>query len=376
MNVGVVREVQASERRVALTPAAVARLTASGHTVWVERGAGDRAMFHDSDYIAAGAFLGYSEAEVVHRSHLIVKVAAPTPEEAALLNPGSGLMAFYHLAVKSRRLADRLLEKKLTAIGYEIIEDDAGRLPVLAAISEIAGQMAVSVAAHLLQSSSGGRGILLGPSPGLPPAHVVVLGAGAMGSAAARTAARAGARVTVLDVDTHKLEQLAASVPGIATELSVPETVAAAVASADVLIAAALVAGQRAPHLVTRQMVESMRRGSVIIDAAIDQGGCVETSRPMTSAEDHYVYHGVVHYTSPNMTSEVSHSASTALAAAVLPYVDEIAAQGIENALAASAELRRGVYTHAGLCRRRSLSETLGLPWHPLEPAVQEETRR
>lgn len=373
MNIGVVREVQASERRVALTPAAVAQLTSAGHTVWVERGAGERAMFPDSDYIHAGAMLGYSEAEVVQRSQLVAKVSAPTPEEAALFNAGAVLMAFYHLAVKSRRLVDRLIAKRITAIGYEIIEDDAGRLPVLAAISEIAGQMAVSVAAHLLQSGSGGRGILLGPSLGLPAAHVVVLGAGAMGSAAAKTAAGTGARVTVLDIDPARLERLAASTPGIATQLSTPDAIAAAVASADVLIAAALVAGQRAPHLVTRQMVENMRRGSVIIDAAIDQGGCVETSRPMTSAEDHYLYHGVVHYTSPNMTSEVSHSASTALALTVLPYVQQIAAHGPEDALAASAELRRGVYVHAGVCRRRSLSEALGLPWEPLEPVPQGE---
>lgn len=372
MNVGVVREVQASERRVALTPAAVKRLADAGHTVWIERGAGDRAMFHDDEYLAAGGLLAYSEAEVIRRCQLVAKVGAPTPEEAALFNPGSALMAFFHLAVKSRRLVDRILERKLTAIGYEIIQTPSGGLPVLAAISEIAGQMAVSVAAHLLQSSSGGRGILLGGSRGLAPAHVVVLGAGAMGSKAARTAAAAGARVTALDIDQTKLDRLA-GIPGISTQISTPETIAAAVASADVLIAAALVAGNRAPHLVSRRMVESMRRGSVIIDAAVDQGGCVETSRPMVLEEPYYIYHGVVHYTAPNMTSEVSHSASTALAEAVLPYLERIASSGIESALQTSPELRNGVYVYAGICRRRSLSDSLGLPWQPLEVTSAQE---
>ena len=230
-------------------------------------------------------------------------------------------MAFYHMAVKSRHLVERLIERSITAIGYEVIETDDGRLPVLAAISEIAGQVTISLAMHLLRSSSGGRGIWLGGSPGLPPAHVVILGAGAWGPARRERPSAAGARVTLLDIDTEKLRHLIGHLPHVATGLADPDSIAAAVASADVVIGAVLVAGRKAPQVVTRHMVESMRRGSVIIDAAIDQGGCVETSHPTTLAEPTYLYHGVVHYCVPNLTADMSRSASMALAQAVLPYL-------------------------------------------------------
>jgi len=202
----------------------------------------------------------------------------------------------------------------------------------------------------------------------------VVLGSGVMGSTAARTAAAAGARVTAIDIDRAKLDRLAAASPGIATLMSGPESIAAAVAAADVLIAAVHLTGRRTPHLVSRQMVESMRRGSVIIDASIDQGGCVETSRPMNLDEPAYVYQGVVHYTAPNMTSDISHCASAALAGAVLPCLELIAEKGTGEALRSSSELRSGVYVHAGSCRQRSLSEALGLPWLPLESQASMES--
>jgi alanine dehydrogenase len=365
MNIGVLRETQDSERRVALTPPVVRKLVEGGNTVWVEKGAGERAMFRDDEYIGAGARVAYSQEEVIHRSQLVPKVAVPTPEEAALFQHGTTVMAFYHLAVKSRSLVERLIERSITAIGYEVIESDRGRLPVLAAISEIAGQVSISVAAQLLRSTSGGRGIWLGGSPGLEPGHVVILGAGSLGASAARTASAAGARVTVLDIDEEKLSRVSADLPQATTGLANRESIAAAAASADVLIGAVLVAGRRAPHLVTRQMVESMQRGSVIIDASIDQGGCVETSRPMTLADPPYLYHGVVHYAVPNMTADMSRSASMALARALFPYLLQIAAHGVLAALAASPELRRGVYIHAGACVRRSLAEALGFQWTP-----------
>ena len=365
MDIGVVLETQPFERRVALTPPVTRKLVDSGNTVWVEKGAGERAMFRDDEYIAAGARIAYSQAEVIHRSQLAPKVAVPTPDEAALFQHGSTVMAFYHLAVRSRNLVERLIERSITSIGYEVIESDQGRLPVLAAISEIAGQMSISVAAQLLRSTSGGRGIWLGGSPGLEPAHVVILGAGSLGTSAARTAAASGARVTVLDIDEEKLSRVSAELPQATTGSADEDSIAAAAASADVLIGAVLVTGRRTPHLVTRQMVESMQRGSVIIDASIDQGGCVETSRPMTLADPPYLYHGVVHYAVPNMTADMSRSASMALAQALFPYLRHIAADGVQAALAASAQLRRGAYTHAGACVRRSLAEALGFPWTP-----------
>ncbi len=366
MNVGVIREAEAFERRVALTPSVARQLAEHGNTVWVEKGAGERAMFQDDEYIRAGANVAYSLEEVVHRSELVVKVAAPAPEELAHFPKSAALMAFYHMAVKARLLVEQLIEREITAIGYEVIETDEGRLPVLAAISEIAGQMTIPLAMHLLRSSSGGRGILLGGSPGLPPAHVVILGAGTVGAGAARAATAAGARVTVLDIDTDKLRELIAHLPHVATGLADPDSIGAAVASADVVIGAVLVAGRKAPHVVTRRMVESMRRGSVIIDASIDQGGCIETSRPTTLAEPAFLHHGVVHYCVPNLTADMSRSASMALAQALLPYLMRITENGVDGALRVSRPLQRGAYTHHGVCVRRSLAEVLGVPWEPL----------
>ncbi len=366
MNVGAILERANHERRVALTPSVVRQLVEQGNTVWVERCAGEGAMFRDDEYIRSGAHIAYSPEEVIHRCELVVKVAAPSLDELAMFPEGSTLMAFYHMAVKARQLVDRLLERFTTAIGYEVIESDDGRLPVLAAISEIAGQMTIPLAMHLLRSSQGGRGILIGGSPGLPPAHVVILGAGTVGTWAARTASAAGARVTVLDVDMDRLRRLMVHLPNVATGLADPDSLAAAVAAADVLIGAVLVTGRKAPHIVTRHMVERMKHGSVVIDVAIDQGGCIETSRPTTLAEPTYVHHGVVHYCVPNLTADMSRSASMALAQALLPYLLKISEQGIAEALGRSAELRRGAYTHDGQCVRRSLAEALGLPWRPV----------
>ncbi len=370
MNVGVLREQAPFENRVALTPPVARQLVEHGNTVWVEAGAGDAAMFRDEDYVRAGAHIAYSPAEVMHRSELVVKVAVPLLEELDQCPVGAALMAFFHMAVASRRLLERLMARSITAIGYEIIQSDEGRLPVLAAISEIAGQMTVPLATHLLRSSSGGRGILLGGSPGVPPAHVVILGAGVVGTWAARTAVAAGARVTVLDVDTDKLRRLLEHLPNLSTGLADPDTVAAAVAEADVLIGAVLVAGRKTPHVVSRQMVERMRPGSVIIDVAIDQGGCVETSRPTTLAEPSFLHHGVVHYCVPNLTSDVARSSSIALAQALLPFLLDIALRKLDGALRSRTDLARGVYTHAGWCVRSGLAEALGVPWRPLEQVL------
>lgn len=371
MNFGVLRERTAFENRVALTPPVVRQLAEHGNTVWVEAGAGDGAMFRDEEYVRAGAHIAYSPAEVTHRADIVVKVSVPTLEELDQCPTGAVLMAFYHMAVASKRLLERLVGRSITAIGYEIIQADDGRLPVLAAISEIAGQMTVPLAMHLLRSSSGGRGILLGGSPGVPPAHVVILGAGVVGAWAARTAVAAGARVTVLDVDTEKLRRLLEHLPNLSTGLADPDTVAASVAEADVLIGAVLVAGRKTPHVVSRQMVERMRPGSVIIDVAIDQGGCVETSRPTTLVEPSFVHHGVVHYCVPNLTSDVARSSSIALAQALLPFLLEIGREKLAGALRRRADLARGVYTHAGWCVRPSLAEALGIPCRSLEELLQ-----
>ncbi len=373
MNIGVLRERNPGDRRVALTPAVVRRVAERGHKIWVETGAGDGAMFHDHDFLRAGASVAYSAAEVIHRSDLVVKIATPRLDELDEVAPGTAVMAFYHMAVAGQAIFQRLQERRITAIGCEIIETDDGRLPVLAAPSEIAGQMAVPLATHLLRSSSGGRGILLGGSPGVPPAHVVILGAGTVGSWAARAAVASGARVTALDIDAEKLRRLVEHVPHVATALADPETVAANVAYADVVIGAVLVAGARTPHVVTREMVERMRPGSVVIDVAIDQGGCFETSRPTSIAEPTFIHKGVVHYCVPNMTADMGHSASMAIAQALMPYVLLLADKGVEEALRASRALARGVYLYRGACVQPGLAAAWDVPCHNLAHLLTED---
>ena len=348
MNIGVVRERGPFDRRVALTPPVVRRLAGAGHTMWVESSAGDGAMFPDTAYMRAGAQIAYSPAEVIQRADLATKVSRPTPEEIRYCRPGTAVMAFYHMAVADRDLLDALAEHSLTAIGSEIIQLENGRRPVLAAISEIAGQMTVPIAAHLMRSSSGGRGILLGGTPGVPPARVMVLGAGAVGSAAARAAVAAGARVMAFDVSPSKLRRIIEHVRGVETCLADADSIAEAVAAADVVIGAVLVAGTRSPHVVTRAMVETMQPGSAIIDVSIDEGGCVETSRPTTLAQPTFVHKGVTHFCVPNFTADLGRSSSVAIAQAMLPYVLNIADCGVEESVAACSDLQRGLYTLRG----------------------------
>jgi alanine dehydrogenase len=348
MNIGVIRERAAFDRRVALTPPVVRRLTGAGHTVWVENGAGDGAMFRDTEYLRAGAQVAYSPEQVIQRSELLVKIGRPTATELELCPPHLALMAFYHMPVADRPLLEALAARCITAIGCEIIQQDDGNLPVLAAISEIAGQMTVPIAAHLLRSSSGGPGILLGGVAGAPPARIVVVGAGSVGFAAARTAAAAGARVIAFDRDPRRLRHLVEHAPTVETCLADEDAIAEAVAAADVVIGAILVAGTRPVHVVTRAMVERMKSGSAAIDVSIDQGGCIETSRPTTMANPTFVCHGVTHFCVPNFTADLGRSASVAIAQATLPYVATIARHGVAGALEKCPNLRRGVYTLNG----------------------------
>lgn len=348
MNIALIRENRPCDRRVALTPPVVRHVVEAGHSVWVESGAGEGAWFQDADYARTGARIVYSQEEALHRSELAARISTPVLPELRQCPHGMVLMAFYHMAVADRVVVDRLLEQSITAIGLEMVQQDNGRLPVLRAVSEIAGQMTIPIAAHLLHSNSGGRGVLLGGSPGIPPANVVILGAGVVGTGAARTACAAGARVTALDVDPEKLRKLMEHIPSVETCLAESESVAACVASADVVIGAVLVAGSRTPHVVTRAMVETMKPGSAIIDVAIDQGGCVETSRPTTIAEPTFVYHGVTHYCVPNFTADMGRSTSVAVAQAILPYILQIGKLGIDQAIAKVPDIARGAYTHQG----------------------------
>ncbi|MBI3667194.1 MAG: alanine dehydrogenase [Acidobacteria bacterium] len=360
MNIGVLKETSLCERRVGLIPASVRRLVEDGHRVWVERGAGDRSHFPDRSYEAAGGGIAFSAAEVIDRCELLVKIERPAREELELLHPHQTVLAFFHMVVAGQEEVQRVLDKSVTTIGYEIIETPDGRLPVLEPISEIAGQMAVAVAGHLLRSTSGGKGILLVGAPGIAPARVVILGAGVVGSWAARTALNSGALTFVLDNDVSKLRRLLAVAPGAITGLADTDTVREAVRRADVLIGAVLLHGERTPHLVTRAMVETMQAGSVVVDVSIDQGGCVETSRPTSLADPVFLHNGVLHYCVPNMTADIAHTASAALSQTSLPYILELAGRGVEQALEHCPDLVHAVYTFAGECTHQPLAER----WH------------
>jgi alanine dehydrogenase len=348
MNIGVIREKGAFDRRVALTPSVVRRLVGSGHTVWVENGAGDSAMFRDTEYIRAGAQIAYSPAEVIQRVELLPKIGRPTAEELGFFRPHITVMAFYHMAVADRAFQDSLAERCVTAIGCEVVQQDDGRLPVLAPISEVAGRMTVSIAAHVMRSGSGGRGILLGGAPGVPPARVVVIGAGSVGFAAIRGAAAAGARVAAFDRDPRKLHHVAEHVAGVETCLADEDAIAEAVRDADVVIGAILVAGSRTPHVITRPMVESMKPGAAVLDVSIDQGGCVETSRPTDLGDPTFSYRGVTHFCVPNITADLGRTSSVTIAQAMLPYLLTIARHGPEAAIEKCPDLKRGVYLLRG----------------------------
>ncbi len=363
MIIGVPRETERLEHRVGLTPAAVARLVPLGHAVRVERNAGADAHFSDLDYQQAGAEVVYTPEEVYRRSDLVCKVGMLPPGALDLLNPGSQICAFHHLAVAPRASVDRLMALEATLIGYEIIADESGVRPVLLPMSDLAGQMAIHEAAHRLQIQSGGRGILLGNTPGVPAATVLILGAGEVGTVAARHATAIGAHVIVMDGDAAKLQRLFRAMGGrVQTSLMDPAQLARYVMIADVLIGAVLIPGGRAPFLVTEAMVKTMKPGSVIVDVSIDQGGCVETSRPTTLDHPTFRVHDVVHHCVPNMTSDIARTASRVLADAAMPYITRIAGSGLDRALLDDPGLAEGVYMYRGQLVHEAVAGLVGVP--------------
>jgi alanine dehydrogenase len=364
MHIGVPRETGAHERRVGLTPWAAGHLTRLGHTVVVETGAGAGARFPDHEYAAAGATVVYSRDEAFKRADVVCCVTLLKAEEdLELLRPESVLCGFHHLSVAPRAVVERLRALRMTTIGYELVENAEGQRPLLIPMSEMAGEMAVYVAAHYLQNEEGGRGILLGGVPGIAPPTVVILGAGTVGRAAAARAAAIGAHVIVMDDGMEKLRLLERSLgPQIVTQLATPDRLARYTAIADVVIGAILIPGARAPFLVTEEMVRGMREGSVIIDVSIDQGGCVETSRPTTPADPVFVTHGVVHYCVPNMTANVARTASRALSDAVLQPLTTMAMLGVEQALRDDPGLAAGVSVYRGEVVNAQLGRAMDVP--------------
>jgi alanine dehydrogenase len=358
---GVPKEVRPREDRVGLTPAAVDALVKASHQVFVEREAGSGAGFPDEAYRAVGGQIVYNAKEAYKRADVVVKVARPTADEYNNFRTGQMLLSFLQLAVASPDLLAAFEQWELTTIAYETIQDERGALPVLLPTSEVAGRMAPIVAGQLLESIGGGRGILLSGIPGVPAAAVVVLGAGILGMNAARAFYGIGATVTVLDKNLQTLQRLDECSGGrISTMIANPYNIAKAVAFADVLIGAVAMPGERAPLLVTRAMVKSMRPRAVILDYAIDSGGCVETSRPTNHANPSYIEEGIIHYCVPNVPALVARTASYALSNAMLPYLLLIGEQGVEDALQNCAELNRGVNTRNGHLVHPTLLAAIG----------------
>lgn len=368
MNIGILKEEAVSERRVALTPAGVQSLVSSGTHVYVQRHAGSQALYTDEEYRNAGANISYNSEEVINRSDVILKVSPPTDDELEMLQRGQALFAFLHLAVSQRKTLEALLKKGITGIAYELIENPEGDLSVLMVMSEIAGQLSIQVAAHFLQTKEGGRGILLGNIPGLTPTSVVILGAGTAGRTAARVAVGLGAEVSVLDKDLSRLRDMQSLLPvKVHTAIATPYNISRSVQYADVVIGAVLLKGEKTPHLVTESMVKQMKVGSVIVDLSIDQGGCVETSRPTTLGDPVFIRHGVVHYCVPNMTAAIPRTATAGLTNAILPYLHSIGEHGIVAALQGDQGLARGVCTFNGMCTNRAVARAFDLSAENIE---------
>jgi alanine dehydrogenase len=331
-----------------MTPSLCRRCVSLGARVIVQKMAGASAGFTDSEYRGAGAALASSAAKVWGSAELVLKVKEPLPEEYTLLKPGQALFTYLHLAA-GPELAEVLLAKKILGIAYETVEAVDGSFPLLKPMSQIAGRLAIQVGAYFLQSQHGGSGVLLGGIPGTLPGHVVVVGAGNSGANAVQMAAGMGARVTVLDLDTSKLEVLDAEYQGrVVTLISNTANLEQAVADADLLVGAVLIPAAKAPVVVTRRMVSRMRPGSVIVDIAIDQGGCIQSIRPTSHKEPVYTEYGVVHYAVPNMPALVGRTSTLGLTQATEPFVALIAHRGVERALTDHPGLAKGVNTRDG----------------------------
>ncbi|MBR8158387.1 alanine dehydrogenase [Burkholderia cenocepacia] len=365
MLIGVSKEIKNHEYRVGLTPAGARELTRHGHRVLVQRGAGTAIGLLDDDYTAAGASLSDSADEIFARADMIIKVKEPQPTECAMLRRGQILYTYLHLAPDPDQAA-ALVKSGAVCIAYETVTGPGGGLPLLAPMSEVAGRMSIQVAATHLESPRGGRGLLMAGVPGVPAAHVVVLGAGVVGTGALQMAVGLGARVTVLDNNVSRLRQLDLVFANrIATVCSNAQTVDEAVRDADVVIGAVLVPGASAPRLVTRDMIATMRKGAVVVDVAIDQGGCFETSHATTHAAPTFVVDGVVHYCVANMPGAVARTSTFALNNATLGHALALADKGWKQAMLDDPHLRAGLNVCDGHITYEAVALALGLPYVP-----------
>lgn len=349
MEIGILKEVKKDENRVQLTPMGVAELVQQGAKIFVEKNAGEKCGYLDEEYSSAGAQICYNAAEVIGRSKIILKISSPSFEEIKLFNPEQIIICFWQLILQTKEAIEIIRKKKLTVLGMEIIETKKGDFPVLHSMSEIAGNLSAAVAQYLLQNSEGGRGVLFGGGPGIPPAVVVILGAGAVGSSAARACVGLGAQVFMLDKNPEKLSKIYNEFGGrVLTSISTKRSIEKALSFANVIIGCISIPGQRTPVLITREMLRNMRKNGVFLDLSVDLGGISETSRPTTISNPVYVEENIIHYCVPNMSSNVSRTATQALNNSILPYIEKIASKGIDGAISEVPDIKNGIYMHRG----------------------------
>lgn len=365
MKIGIVKEIKPQENRVGMTPLGIKSLTQQGHKVFVEVCAGEGSGYSNEEYRDVGAEIVERE-DAFNNSELIIKVKEPLPEEYSLLQSNQILFTYLHLA-PARQLTEALLDREVIGIAYETMRDSLGRLPLLTPMSQVAGRMSIQIGAQFLERFYGGEGVLLGGVPGVSAGHVVVIGAGVVGTNAIAMAVGLGARVTVFDVSLEKLNAIDELYKGrVLTMVSTAENLADIVPTADLLVGAVLIPGARAPQLVTESMVKTMRKGSVIVDVAIDQGGIVETcDRLTTHAEPVYLRHGVVHYAVPNMPGAVPRTSTIALTNVTLPFVKKIANEGL-RVVGEDPMLSSGVNLFSGYVTNQQVADALSIPYTPL----------
>lgn len=370
MLIGVPKEIKDNEFRVGMTPSSVAELIHNGHSVLVQSGAGVGSGLNDDEYVSAGATIVNGPNDIFARADMIVKVKEPLSAERKMLRPGQILFTYLHLAPDLPQTKD-LIASNASCIAYETVTSPSGGLPLLTPMSEVAGRLGPQVGAHCLEKGAGGRGVLLGGVPGVPAAEVVVLGGGVSGTHAATIALGMGANVTVVDRSPDALRRLAFHFgTGVRTIFSTRSAIAEIVKRADLLIGAVLVPGAAAPKLVTREMITTMKPGAVIVDIAIDQGGCCETSKPTTHSNPTYTVDGIVHYCVTNMPGAVARTSTFALNNATLPFVLALADKGLKGALSSDAHLREGLNVHAGRVTCKPVAEAHGLEWTSADAAL------
>ncbi|HKJ66939.1 MAG TPA: alanine dehydrogenase [bacterium] len=372
MILGIVHDSARQEHRVAVTPTGVQALTSRGHTVFIENDAGEDSGFHNSFYQDAGGTIVYSKQEVFERADILLKISPLTLDDCLRLKEKQIVFSFHHLSIAPDEVVRAIQDKKITTIGYEIIQDEYGEFPILTSMSEMAGQMSVHVGAQYLQNEQQGRGVLFGGIPGVPEAAVVILGAGVVGIHATESALGMGGHVVLMDQDVRKLRR-AADLFGkrVTTGVVNQRNLDKAVKFADVLIGCVSIHGERSPILVTHDHVKSMKRRAVLVDVSIDEGGCVETSHPTTLADPVFLEEGVIHYCVPNMTANVSRSATYALTNTGLPYVRGIADLGLQQALEQDFALRKGVYFYQGKCTKPAIADIFALEGHSIDMLLE-----